>query len=117
MAFRILLLLGFVCFPPLLSEHLLTPRGTGPHLPVVIPEYGESSLELNLKFLFYSACLLFMIIISTFTLVDVIWRGDMPYWSWFCYIGKDSSEENNQVAVLLLLMLLVILLLTDFREN
>ena len=74
------------------------------HWTCCFPEYGESSLELNLKFLFYSACLLFMIIISTFTLVDVIWRDVFwtchIYWCWFCYIGKDSSEENNQVAVL-----------------
>ena len=47
MAFRILLLFGLVCFPPFLSERLLipTPSGTGPRLPVVFPEYGESSLE------------------------------------------------------------------------
>ena len=48
---RILLLFGLVCFPLFLSERLLTPRGTGPRLPVVFPEYGESSLKLNLKFL------------------------------------------------------------------
>ena len=99
---RILLLFGLVCYPPFLSERLLTPRGTGPRIPVVFPEYGESSLELNLKFLFYSACLLFMIIISTFTLVDVIWRGVF----WTCHIGvgfatSEKIQENNQVAVLL----------------
>ena len=93
MAFRILLLFGLVCCPPFLSERLLvpTPRGTGPRLPVVFPEYGESSLELNLKFLFYSACLLFMIIISTFTLVDVIWRGVF----WTCHIGVGFATSEK----------------------
>ena len=43
---RILLLFGLVCFPPFLSERLLIyTNATGPRLPVVFTEYGESSLE------------------------------------------------------------------------
>ena len=111
MAFRrskLLVLLWLVCFPPFFSERLLLPasnderRETGPGVPSVLPEYKESSLELsqtlmNPKFLFHSVCLLFILVISAFTFVDII--GRVVFWtcnSAVCFATSDRNGPNGE---------------------